>query len=69
MRMTEDRKRVFIDQLRRHGVISRAARSASPESAGSCVQSFRDELRRDPRFDARWVAVRIISEKPARIAA
>ena len=65
MRMTEDRKRVFIDQLRRHGVVSRAARSASPGALGGCVQSFRDELRRDPRFDARWIAVRIISLQPA----
>ena len=65
MRMTEDRKRVFIEQLRRDGVATRAALAASPGSLGSCVQSFRDERDRDPRFAARWVAVRIISRQIA----
>ena len=69
MRMTEDRKRVFIEQLRRDGVVTHAALAASPGSLGSCVQSFRDERDRDPRFAARWVAVRIISEQPVEIAA
>ena len=65
MRMTEDRKRVFIEQLRRHGVVSRAARSASPGARGGCVQSFRDEFRRDPRFGLEWVRAAILARMAA----
>ncbi len=65
MRMTHDRKRAFIEQLRRDGVATRAALAASPGALGSCVQSFRDERDRDPRFAARWVAARIVAEQPA----
>ena len=65
MRMTEDRKRVFVEQLRRHGVVSRAARSASPGARGAAVQSFRDELRRDSKFAVQWAKAAIL----ARIAA
>ena len=61
MRMTEDRKRAFIEQLRRDGVVTRAALSASPGAAGTCVQSFADERRRDADFDARWAVVRMIA--------
>ena len=63
--MTEDRKRVFIEQLRRHGVVSRAARSASPGARGAATQSFRDELGRDPRFAVRWFTAALL----ARLAA
>ena len=65
MRMTETRKAVFLEELRRHGVVSRAALSASPGARGGYVQSFRDELRRDPGFELEWARAAIL----ARVAA
>ena len=59
------RKALFIDELRRCGVATRAARLASSHSAGSCIQSFRDERLRDREFDARWIAALIISQRLA----
>ena len=59
--MTSARKRAFLAALRHGGVVTRAARLASPGAAGTCVQSFADERRRDADFDARWAVVRMIA--------
>lgn len=54
MKLTSERKRAFLNQLRAHGVVVEAARQASPGSARGAVQSFRDERKRDPDFDKEW---------------
>ena len=61
MRMTDARKREFLAALRRDGVVTRAALTASPGALGSAVQSFRDERERDPEFALRWLVVRSIA--------
>jgi hypothetical protein len=48
--LTEARKAVFLDELRRHAVFARAARAASPRASDGAVSTFRDAVARDPRF-------------------
>ena len=52
--MTGERKAAFLGELAQHGVVARAARSASPHSEDGCVQSFRDERERDEVFAEAW---------------
>ncbi len=54
MKLTEDRKRTFLAELARHGIVARAARAASPHSERGCINSFRDERERDLEFAADW---------------
>jgi hypothetical protein len=54
MRMTEERKALFLAELARHGVVARAARAASPHSENGCAMSFRDARREDPDFAVAW---------------
>lgn len=53
--MTPERKAAFIAELARHGIANRAARAASPGSAGGAMTSFKDARERDPAFAAAWV--------------
>ena len=54
MKLTEDRKALFLRELAEHGVAAQAARRASPHSGNGCAVTFRDERRRDPNFDDAW---------------
>ena len=55
-KLTAKRKGIFLDELRRHGIVVEAARVASPHSRDrhGAASSFRDERNRDPEFAAAW---------------
>jgi hypothetical protein len=56
MRLTACRKKVFLAELARHGILVRAARAASPRASSQygAVQTFKDERGRDEEFAAQW---------------
>lgn len=56
MRLTERRKKMFLAELARHGILVRAARAASPRASSrfGAVQTFKDERNRDEAFAAQW---------------
>ena len=56
MKLTDRRKRLFLAELARHGILVRAARAASPRASSryGAVQTFKDERERDPEFAAQW---------------
>lgn len=56
MKLTARRKKLFLDEFRRHGILVRAARAASPRASSryGAVQTFKDERERDPEFAAQW---------------
>lgn len=54
--LTAKRKQAFLAELARVGVATRAAKAASPDAAGSGMQTFRDERKRDPEFARAWDA-------------
>lgn len=58
MKLTPERKQVFLSELAKHGVQARAARAASPHSTDQtgALQTFRDERARDEQFAADWDA-------------
>jgi hypothetical protein len=58
VKLTPERKQLFISELARHGVLVRAARAASPHSTehAGALQTFRDERGRDDQFAADWDA-------------
>lgn len=56
IRMTDDRKRVFLRELTEHGIIGWACKQASPGAVGTCEKSFREERERDPEFAEAWDA-------------
>lgn len=54
-RLTEARKRAFLEALRIYGVAARAAREASPRAKGkSVISTFKDERRRSAEFAQAW---------------
>ncbi|MBI1402474.1 MAG: hypothetical protein GC147_04610 [Porphyrobacter sp.] len=55
-KLTERRKRVFLAELARHGIIVRAARAASPRASSQygAVRTFKDERDRDEEFGRQW---------------
>jgi len=52
--LSPERKAAFLAELARHGIVRRAARSASPQSPGGALSTFKDERERDPEFAAAW---------------
>lgn len=54
MELTEKRRAVFLEELSAHGIVSRAARRASPHATSGAVQTFRDARASDPDFAAAW---------------
>ena len=56
MKLTDRRKRLFLGELARHGILVRAARAASPRASSryGAKQTFLDERDRDPEFAAQW---------------
>jgi len=52
--LTPERLEVFLAELRKHGVVARAARAASPHAKGSCVGPFFGERERNPPFRQSW---------------
>lgn len=52
--LTEERKEVFLSELRRHGIVSAAARAASPHAKGTCAPSFYILRKNNPEFAAAW---------------
>jgi len=56
MKLTARRKKVFLAELARHGILVRAARAASPRASSryGAVQTFKDERERDEAFAAQW---------------
>lgn len=55
-KLTSRRKKAFLDELRLHGILVRAARAASPRASGryGAKQTFLDERDRDPEFARQW---------------
>lgn len=55
-KLTARRKKLFLAELARHGILVRAARAASPRASGryGAKQTFLDERDRDPEFAAQW---------------
>jgi hypothetical protein len=62
-KLTPARRRAFLAALRETGVFSRAARAASPTACTGAETTFRDALRRDPRFAAQVVVARVAAEQ------
>lgn len=56
MALDENRKAIFLAELRRHGIPAAAARAASPHAAGSAASSFYHLRRMDPEFASAWEA-------------
>lgn len=56
MQLTERRKKVFLAELARHGILARAGRAASPRASSrfGALQTFKDERERDPEFARQW---------------
>ncbi|MBV1917558.1 MAG: hypothetical protein KUG65_05800 [Sphingomonadaceae bacterium] len=56
MKLTDRRKKMFLSELARHGILVRAARAASPRASSryGAVQTFKDERARDEEFAAQW---------------
>lgn len=56
MKLTDKRKRLFLRELARHGILVRAARAASPRASSryGATQTFVDERERNPDFAAQW---------------
>ena len=54
--LTEDRKRLFLDELRVHGIVVEAAKVASPGSTHErgARTTFYEQRGRDPDFAADW---------------
>lgn len=52
--LDENRKAIFLAELRRHGIPVAAARAASPHSSGGAISSFYHLRRMDPEFAAAW---------------
>lgn len=54
--LTEARKRIFLEELRRHGVVAEAARVASPlaQSKNGASKTFYAERHRDFLFAEAW---------------
>lgn len=54
--MTAARKRRFLEELARHGIVVEAARAVSPgaDPCRGAVRSFQDERNRDAHFSAQW---------------
>ena len=55
MKLTDRRKKAFLAEFSRHGILVRAARAASPRASAryGAVQTFKDERERDPEFERR----------------
>ncbi len=56
MELNEKRKAIFLEELSAHGIVSRAARRASPHATLGAVQTFRDARASDPAFATAWDA-------------
>lgn len=56
MKLTDRRKKAFLDELRLHGIMARAARAASPRASAryGALQTFKDERERDSEFARQW---------------
>lgn len=56
MKLTDRRKKAYLDELRLHGIMARAARAASPRASAryGALQTFKDERERDPEFARQW---------------
>ena len=54
MKLTDERKQVFLAELLRHGIVAWAARAASPDSPLGAKKTFYDERDRDPVFADDW---------------
>ena len=65
--LTAARKRAFLDELRRHGIVAESARVASPHSRArhGAASTFRQERQRDPQFAADWDSA--VEEADARL--
>lgn len=66
--VTSERRLVFLAALRRHGCARRAAREASPDGEGTCVNSFYALRRRDADFALAWLVAVTSARAPANLA-
>lgn len=69
MKLTDRRKKAFLAEFSRHGILVRAAQAASPRASAryGAVQTFKDERERDPEFARQWDEALLTAE--ARIEA
>jgi len=55
VKLSAQRRRVFLDELARHGIVIRAARAASPHAGErAALKTFYNARERDPEFAAAW---------------
>ncbi len=55
VKLTDERRALFLDELARHGIVIRAARAASPHAAPrSALKTFYHARNRDPEFAEAW---------------
>lgn len=55
MKLSAQRRRVFLDELARHGIVIRAARAASPHAGErAALKTFYNARERDPEFAEAW---------------
>src|SRR5512141_1016200 len=55
-KVTPQRLAVFLLSLKQHGIVSRAARDASPHAKGNCSKTFLDRKLIDKEFADAWDA-------------
>lgn len=63
MKMTSARKEAFLESLAKHGLVTVAAREASPHSSNGCHVSFYEEKERDPEFADAWAKALEIADE------
>jgi len=63
MKMTTERKEVFLEHLAKHGLIGHAAWAASPHSKDGAKSSFLEERKKDPEFAAAWDEALVMAEE------
>jgi len=54
MPLTEKRKQRFLNELAKHGIVSQAAKAASPKASLGCYRTFVCERARNPEFAEAW---------------
>ena len=54
LKLTDERKKVFLDHLRVHGLVIHAAKAASPHSPQGAVATFKQNRQKDEVFAAAW---------------
>lgn len=63
MKMTTGRKKAFLEELSKHGLVTIASKVASPHSEKGCHVTFYEERSRDPEFARAWEEALVIADE------